>query len=150
MSRLERFLAFSADVTAFTVFQLRGTGQAEAYLGAVTDVVGEALLDNLLDRHQGLGTGDLDELLRREIFSDERLGPIARNIVKLWFVGTWYELPVAWRERFGALDGDVTFMVSAMAYTEGLLWPAIGANPPGAKGPGYGSWSGPPLIPDSA
>ena len=25
--------------------------------------------------------------------SDERLGPMARNIVKLWFVGTWYELP---------------------------------------------------------
>ncbi|HEY6887064.1 MAG TPA: hypothetical protein VI300_04765 [Solirubrobacter sp.] len=150
MSRLEHFLAFSADVTAFTVFQLRGTGQAEAYLGAVIGVVGEALVNDLLERHQGLGAGDLDEALRREIFSDERLGPIARNVVKLWFVGTWYELPAAWRERFGALEGDVTFTVSAMAYTEGLLWPAIGANPPGAKGPGYGSWSGPPLIPEIA
>ncbi|MDA0160131.1 hypothetical protein OM076_07650 [Solirubrobacter ginsenosidimutans] len=150
MTRLDQFLAFSADVTAFTVFQLRGTGQAEAYLGAVTDVVGEELVGDLLDRHQALGTGELDDLLRREIFSDERLGPIARNIVKLWFVGTWYELPAAWRERFGPLDGDVTFTVSAMAYTEGLLWPAIGANPPGAKGPGYGSWSGPPLIPEIA
>jgi hypothetical protein len=145
--RLERFLAFSADVTAFTVFQLRGTGQAEAYLHAVVDVVGEALVDDLLERHHALGDGDLDDLLRREIFSDERLGPIARNVVKLWFVGTWYELPAAWRESFGALEGDVTFMVSATAYTEGLLWPAIGANPPGAKGPGYGSWAGPPRIP---
>ncbi|HYO83919.1 MAG TPA: hypothetical protein VES20_21125, partial [Bryobacteraceae bacterium] len=42
---------------------------------------------------------------------------------------------------------NVGFMVSAAAYTEGLLWPAIGANPPGAKGPGYGSWALPPRVP---
>jgi hypothetical protein len=145
--RLERFLAFSADVTAFSVFQLRGTGQAEAYLAAVAGVVGEALVDDLLERHRRLAAEDLQDGLRRDIFSDERLGPVARNVVKLWFVGTWYELPAAWRESFGALERDVTFMVSAMAYTEGLLWPAVGANPPGAKGPGYGSWAAPPRIP---
>jgi len=147
MSRLDRFLAFSSDVTAFTAFQLRGTGQAEAYLAAVTDVVGAQLVDDLLERHDGLPDGDREQALRREIFSDERLGPIARNIVKLWFVGTWYELPAAWRETFGAHEHDVTFVVSAMAYTEGLLWPTIGGTPPGAKGPGYGSWAGPPRIP---
>ena len=27
------------------------------------------------------------------------------------------------------------------------LWVAIGANPPGAKAPGYGSWAYPPQIP---
>jgi hypothetical protein len=126
---------------------LRGTGQAEAYLAAVTGVVGEPLVDDLLERHDGLPDGDREQRLRREIFSDERLGPIARNIVKLWFVGTWYELPAAWRETFGAHERDVTFVVSAAAYTEGLLWPSIGATPPGAKGPGYGSWAGPPRIP---
>jgi hypothetical protein len=145
--RLERFLAFSTDVTAFSAFQLRGTGQSEAYLAAVVGVVGEELVDDLLERHRRLEAGELDDGLRRVIFSDERLGPVARNIVKLWFVGTWYELPAAWRESFGALEADVTFMVSAMAYTEGLLWPTIGANPPGAKGPGYGSWAAPPRIP---
>jgi hypothetical protein len=145
--QLDRFLAFSSDVTAFNEFQLRGTGQSEAYLAAVVGVVGEELVDELLERHASLPGVVLEDGLRRVIFSDERLGPVARNIVKLWFVGTWYELPAAWRESFGALDADVTFMVSAMAYTEGLLWPTIGANPPGAKGPGYGSWAGPPRIP---
>jgi hypothetical protein len=145
--RLERFEAFSADVTAFNVFQLRGTGQSEAYLDAVIGVVGEELVDELLERHRGIPASALEDGLRRVLFSDERLGPVARNIVKLWFVGTWYELPAAWRESFGALEGDVTFMVSGMAYTEGLLWPTIGANPPGAKAPGYGSWAGPPRIP---
>ena len=148
MTRLDGFLAFSADVTAFSVFTLRGTGQAEAYLSTVTGVVGEALVDELLERYARVReSGALEDGLRREIFSDERLGPIARNIVKLWFVGIWYELPPAWTEAFGAREGDVTFTVSAAAYVEGLLWPAIGANPPGAKAPGYGSWVGPPRIP---
>jgi hypothetical protein len=146
-ARLERFLAFSADVTAFSVFELRGTGQAEAYLATATDIVGEQLVDDLLERHARLDPDERVEGLRREIFSDERLGPIARNIVKLWFVGIWYELPAAWREAFGTRDRDFTFMVSAAAYTEGLLWPAIGANPAGAKAPGYASWTQPPRIP---
>ena len=146
-ARLDRFLAFSADVTAFTVFQLRGTGQAEPYLQTVVGVVGEPLVDELLARHASLPDGDRAGGLRREIFSDEQLGPIARNVVKLWFVGIWYELPAAWRETFGAHERDVTFTVSPTAYTEGLLWPTIGANPPGAKAPGYGSWAGPPRIP---
>ena len=145
--QLERFLAFSADVTAFTVYELQGTGQAEAYAAAVSGVVGEALLDDLLARHAGLDRSALDEGLRKQIFGDERLGDVARNIIKLWYVGIWYELPLAWRENYGVREHDVTFMVSAAAYTEGLLWPAIGANPPGAKAPGYGSWAAPPRIP---
>jgi hypothetical protein len=147
---IEKFLAFSADVTAFTVFELQGTGQAEAYFATVTAVVGRELVDQLLDAYDRVCSEehtDRDFLLRREIFGDEKLGPIARNIIKLWYVGIWYELPHAWIEAFGAREKDVEFMVSAAAYTEGLLWPAIGANPPGAKAPGYGSWASRPQIP---
>lgn len=147
---IERFLAFSADVTAFTVFELRGTGQAEAYLATVTDIVGREMMDQLLDAYDRLRSEAQEERdfrLRREIFGDEKLGPIARNIIKLWYVGIWYELPHAWTEAFGAREKNIKFTVSATAYTEGLLWPAIGANPSGAKAPGYGSWAGPPQIP---
>ena len=84
--------------------------------------------------------------LRREIFSDPKLGPVARALVKLWYVGTWYELPADWRDAYGQNDRDRTFVVSASAYTEGLLWPAIGANPSGAKAIGYGMWAAPPLV----
>jgi hypothetical protein len=87
------------------------------------------------------------ERLRREIFGDEKLGPIACNIIKLWYVGIWYQLPPAWTDAFDARPNDVTFMVSASACPEGLLWAAIGAHPPGAKAPGFGSWAAPPQIP---
>jgi high-affinity nickel permease len=152
-AQLEPFLEFSARVTAFTVYELQGTGQAEAYLETVVGVVGEAVLGDLLStfdaiRREADGEdAERDRLLRARIFSDERLGPVARNILKLWYVGTWYALPQEWHEAFGSVEDDSTFVVSAAAYTEGLVWSAIGANPPGAKGPGYGTWAMPPTIP---
>ena len=165
-SRLERFLEFSSDVTAYSVFELRGTGLAEAYLAAVENILGTQVVDHLLDTYAAavaatesggaaLISGGappeppavLADLLRRELFSDLRLGPVARNVVKMWYLGIWYELPRSWTDAYGPLQHNVTFTVSAAAYTEGLLWPSIGANPPGAKAPGYGSWAQPPRIP---
>lgn len=147
---LDRFLAFSAEVTAFSTFRLLGTGQAEAYLDAVASVVGVALLDDLLNAYEAICPADApdrEERLRRAIFGDEKLGPIARNIIKLWYSAIWNELPGEWIESFGARERNVTFMVSEAAYPEALIYPAIGANPPGAKAPGYASWVGPPDIP---
>jgi hypothetical protein len=152
-TRLANFLAFSADVTAFSRFELQGTGQAQEYLDTVMHIVGATIVDRLLDLHASAvaaAAGDgaaRDDLLRRDVLGDPQLGPVARNIVKMWFLGTWYQLPREWTEACGARPNDVTFVVSGAAYTEGLLWPAIGANPPGAKGPGYGSWAFPPQIP---
>lgn len=148
--RLDVFLALSAALTGFSVFRLTGTGQAQPYLRAASDVVGEATMDELLDRFRGIPETpgeDRDRQLRAEILSHPKLGPLARNIIKIWFVGTWYQLPPEWRDAFGTNPRDVTFVVSPAAYTEGLLWPAIGANPPGAKAPGYGTWADPPRIP---
>lgn len=152
-AKLDSFLEFSSRVTAFTVFELRGTGQADAYFDTVVGVVGDGLLGDLLAIDEAIRAetdGDdaaRDRLLRARIFSDERLGPVARNILKLWYIGTWYALPQDWHEAYGSVDDDSTFVVSAASYAEGLVWPAIGANPPGAKGPGYGTWSAPPTIP---
>jgi hypothetical protein len=152
--RLDRFLDFSAVATAFTVFELRGTGMAADYLAVVDRVVGMTVTDQLLDAHDrvtteaaGPNSAAVEDLLRREILSDPTLGPVARNVAKMWYVGIWYALPSAWVDVNGARPADGTFTVSATAYTEGLLWPAIGASPPGAKPPGFGTWAGPPRIP---
>lgn len=150
--KLDDFLSLSATLTGATRFRLHGTGQAELYFQTVSDVVGDGTLADLLKAWTAVETaaGDdaatLDRGLRREVLGHEKFGPIARNIIKLWYVGVWYALPVEWREAFGVLEKDVTFVPSPAAYTEGLLWPTIGANPAGAKGPGYGSWVSPPRI----
>ena len=147
--RLDAFLDLSEAITGFSKVRLHGTGQVDDYYATVVDVAGADVLDALLDAWARVqGEADLDDGLRRVIFGDPHLGPIARNVIKLWYVGMWYELPKEWSDAYGARERDVTFTVSPTAYTEALLWPAMGTNPPGAKAPGYGSWTGPPQFPE--
>ncbi len=154
--RLQEFLKLSSVLTDFSEFQLRGTGQADLYYTTTTEIVGEGVMGELLEAFgkvqreaQGGDRTLFDEKMRVFILSDEKLGPIARNLIKLWYVGTWYQLPTSWSERFGVAGKDRTFIPSPQSYVEGLLWTAIGAHPPGAKAPGYGTWTEAPLIPEA-
>jgi hypothetical protein len=149
---IEDFVNLSTVVTGFSRFDLYGTDQVAAYYETIAKVVGWEIFSELLETFCNLhertqnNSSALDKGMRTEIFGNEKLGPLARNIIKLWYVATWYQLPQAWRDRFGIKANDVTFVISPQAYPEGLLWPAIGVNPPAAKPPGYGSWSNPPLV----
>jgi hypothetical protein len=154
-AKLEAFLGLSSVLTDFTAFQLRGTGQAELYFTTVAGIVGEPIMTELLSAFRsvetaaGSDTAALERGMRVAILSDEKLGPVARSLLKLWYIGTWYQLPGGWRERFGGAGEDRTFIPAPSAYVEGLLWTAIGAHPPGAKAPGYGTWTEAPVIPDA-
>lgn len=156
---LEEFLALSVDLTAFPETDLLGTGLSQQYLAKVRAACGDTVVAELFAAHEAARTeaarteaaGDptgLDRALRYLIFSDDRLGPVARNVIKLWYAGMWYGLPPEWTDCFGAQPAAETSAVTAASYQEGLLWRAIGANPPGAKAPGYGSWARPPRIDD--
>jgi hypothetical protein len=146
------FLSLSATLTGYSRFRLLGTGQADLYLTTTRAAAGDDVLAQLLttfaevDRDAAGDQEALDRGLRAQVLSDDKLGPIARNLIKMWFVGTWYELPQEWRDRYAVRRPVSTHVVSPASYTEGLLWPTIGANPPGAKGQGFGSWVGPPAI----
>lgn len=148
----EAFLALSSTLTGYSRFRLLGTGQADPYLATTRDAVGDDVLADLLNTftkvHLDAGGDEkaLDNGLRARILSDRLLGPVARNVIKMWFVGTWYQLPQTWRDVHATRGHDSTHVVSPASYTEGLLWPTIGANPPGAKAQGFGSWSAPPVI----
>jgi len=155
----EEFLLLSVDLTAFDETELLGTGLARQYLAKVRAACGDEVVTALLEAYRAAradaageaGSHDrtlLDRSLRHRIFSDERLGPVARNVIKLWYAGMWYGLPPEWTDRYGAKTAAETSTVTAASYQEGLLWRAIGANPPGAKAPGYGSWAQPPRIED--
>ncbi len=149
---LDAFLSLSVLLTGYSRFRLLGTGQAQLYFSTLCDVVGEATVDELLQAlarvrsRAGDDDAAVESFLRAEILSDEKLGPIARNVIKLWYVGVWYQLPAEWRDAYGLREKDVTFVPSPASYAEGLLWPTIDANPSGAKGPGYGTWALPPRI----
>ncbi|WP_327003530.1 hypothetical protein OHA72_52105 [Dactylosporangium sp. NBC_01737] len=145
---LEDFLALSVDLTAFPETDLLGTGLGNNYLEKVRAACGDAVVADLLAAHRAARADPegLDRALRHKVFSDDRLGPVARAVIKLWYAGMWYGLPPEWTDSFGAKAAAEASAVTAASYQEGLLWRAIGANPPGAKAPGYGSWAQPPRI----
>lgn len=151
--RLATFLDLSVVLTGFDEFTLLGAGVAESYLTAAESRIGAANVDALLAAYgviAGATVGDpavRDARVRRDILGDERLGPIARGFLKLWYFGTWYALPESWQQTYGPAPDDRTYVVSTTAYVEGLLWRAIGAHPAGAKAPGFGSWAEPPVFP---
>lgn len=145
---MDQFLALSIELTGYSKFILEGTGQADEYLAAAVKTVGNPIVEELLAQYAA-GTKlprNRKEELRREILGDEKLGPVARNIIKMWYIGIWEPLPSRWIECYGPIEINSGFMVSAAAYREGLLWLTIGANPPGAKAIGYGAWALPPNL----
>jgi hypothetical protein len=149
---LHDFVSLSMDLTAFPETDLVGTGLARQYLTKVRAACGDTVVAELCAAHRaardeaGGDAAALDRELRHRIFSDDWMGPVARNVIKLWYAGIWYGLPREWSDSFGARTAAETSTVTPASYQEGLLWRAIGANPPGAKAPGFGSWALPPRI----
>jgi hypothetical protein len=131
---LERFVALSAAWTGFREVDIHGTGQARAYLDLVLAVAGDDLTARLLDA------------TAQEALADPDLGPLARNVIVLWYLGQWDQMPRGWRDRHGAAPADVAHVASAAAFRAGLVWPAIGTHPSSAKAPGFGSWATPPTV----
>lgn len=149
-SSLELFVSFSRTLTGFSVPELWGTGLVPDYYKLIPSIIGDTMFGSLLSRWRDTyirGAGDdpfLDELVTTQIFEDDTFGPLARNIAALWYLGTWTQLPPAWRNVHGAWANDANFVVSGKSYTEGLVWKAIYSHPKAAKQPGYGSWALPP------
>lgn len=164
--RTDKFLAMSAVLTGYGRVQLVGTGLTAAYLRAIDAALPAGILDDLLAAFGRLSadvqSSDLrwvgangvrgvpldDDRLEANVASvildDARLGPVARNIILLWYCGTWTALSDAWHAAYGASPLDATRVVSAQAYQGGLQWVAAGAHPAGAREQGFGAWSMPP------
>jgi hypothetical protein len=142
--RLEEFLKLSACLSGFERLQLIGTNMTETYLRELDAILSPQLLDELLDVFRGLPGGDgLDSEISKQIMVDPKLGPVARNIILMWYCGTWKTLPHEWRAAYGISPHDKDHVVSAMAYLSALQWTLIGAHPPGGLPQGFNSWSVP-------
>jgi hypothetical protein len=146
-SRLRQFVELSAALTGFTEAEIHGTGMVEAHFRVIPTIVGDGFFGRLLTRWQSIRAraGDdeafRDELILSELLADDPLGPLARNLAALWYLGIWFQLPAAWRQEHGAFARDATHVLSSRAYTEALVWRAAQTHPPAAKAPGFGSWA---------
>jgi hypothetical protein len=131
------FVALSVALTGFDRVRLVGSGMVDEYLRVLTFALPEGVLDALL---AACGP-EPDEAAVPTIMADPKLGPVARNVIVLWYCGTWSPLPDAWQDVYGELPDAPNGVVSAEAYQHGLQWVAAGAHPMGARQQGYGAWA---------
>ncbi len=150
ISPLSQFLFLSSALTGFSIVDLQATGVTNEYLTLVTNMVGERLSFDLWSETRKIA-GDLpvvnskvEREINRRILRHALFGPIARNILLLWYNAVWYALPGEWTDKYGANALDQDHVVSAAAYPTALVWPAMGAHPPAAKPTGFASWAMPP------
>lgn len=121
---LNRFISLSSGLTGYEENALWGTGQAELYFDTLCNEVNTATVDDLLH-------SDPDKAIH-----NERLQPIARAVIKLWYLGQW----CVGQQR----PDEAAFSLSPPAYTQALAWQAMGGHPQGARQQGYASWAKPP------
>ncbi len=141
---LESFLSLSASLTGFDRVDLLGTGLAQEYFQQVVSAVGETISQELWTIAQNLPartTNELETAIRQDLLSSPKFGPIARNIIQLWYSGLWNGLPQAWRNQYGVNPLDATHFTSTAAFQQGLIWKTMSSHPDAAKQPGFGSWS---------
>jgi hypothetical protein len=147
---VEIFLRMSETLTGFKSVDLLATGMVRPYYDELTRVIGArevgAFLSAGLAVYESKVTTehDLDSAFRAQLLDNERFGPVARNVINMWYLGSWKQLPREWRNSYGAMAADFDRVISPEAYREGLAWVAAGTHPMGAKQPGFGSWSSPP------
>lgn len=75
---------------------------------------------------------------------------LARSIVLLWYLGSWYE-PKDLKEQADAAKPDrinSSEVLSPKAYTQGLVWQIAGAHPMGYSNLQFGYWSRNPRDPN--
>ncbi|WP_369170530.1 hypothetical protein AB5J49_23180 [Streptomyces sp. R28] len=146
------FTDISVQLTGFNRAELAGTGMVDAYYDTLLRMIGEREAGQLFryaedafaeDRSTKAENGPA---FRAAVVESPRFGPVALSLIKLWYLGRWYPLPGAYRDRYGATADDTEHVVSSQSHREGLVWAAAGAHPMGAKGPGFGSWAEPPAL----
>jgi hypothetical protein len=139
--RLEAFLRLSSHLTG--VADLDPT-LADHYLSRFQDqpACGEAL-PNLLRALAAIEQtpGDVEAAIERGIMADPTLGPPARQLIYLWYVGAFFEsYPLDQTQR----RGTWRYGAEAEDYGRGLMWSVVRAHAPMTPGGSAGYWSEPP------
>jgi len=77
-----------------------------------------------------------------KVNSDDDTKFLARSIVLLWYLGSWYEPDdLKANASPGTRHAISSEVVSAKAYTQGLVWEIAGAHPMGYSNLQFGYWS---------
>jgi hypothetical protein len=141
---IPKFMAISSLLTGCEETILKGTGMTEQYASQLEEGVGKMNVAQFMQAaaeaiHATTESGQ--HAAMEELFNHYKFGAICKNIIQMWYTGTWFALPAQWQVLYGtgaATQQSIT--ISTESYQQGLIWDIIDAHPPGAKQPGFGSW----------
>jgi hypothetical protein len=140
--QFKQFKALSAGLTGLDLPKLSPgvdtIGIAAQYWDAVKtnlDPKFRPHLDEMLDNVTVTPMLPASKKLVEQLLADEKFGPIARSILKLWMLGAWYP---------PATPKKAKMIVSSQAYKESLAWKAMQAHPMGYSMLPFGHWSAEP------
>jgi hypothetical protein len=126
------FLEISVLLTGFNQAELHATGMLDTYYDALQANTAQ---DNFTYFFEEVGTilqekniAKLDKAITSYLMQPSAYDGRAASIITMWYTGNWG-----------------TEVITGQAYVQGLVWDAAQTHPPGAKQPGFGSWSMPPL-----
>lgn len=127
------FISISGAITGFPTNELQSTGLGEAYYEHIlSSLEGATFLEFLNVSKEILETTFTEDQLNNAIVARLITPPgmqdILNNIATVWYLGTW--------------EGHY---VNDLSYKEGLVWNVMSSHPPGAKQPGFKSWSVKPI-----
>ncbi|MBN3790608.1 hypothetical protein [Burkholderia sp. Ac-20353] len=146
--RHSAFVKNSSKILEFTQFTLRGTGIGETLCDFFVAKVGGEIFDQWMAQMTALPDTGPDKDKAVHVLLHGPYGALTRNLLSAWYTGVWSELPAAWRaEHLPAGQPDEDSVISVRTYQEALVWPLVGAHPPGAKQQGWAAWSMPPSAP---
>jgi hypothetical protein len=149
------FLAFCSEITGYPAIALEGTGLVDAYQELLEQVLGQSLAIELYAAAESVlsvpEAAQRESQMRALVLTSQVLWPIVANLISLWYLGSWSQLPAGWYSTTGLTlpgptDPGRSHVPSAQSYVEQLSYRTAGAHPPGAKPTGFGSWSLPPVF----
>lgn len=127
------FVPLSSALTGVAASQLKPQidpiGIAEQYLAILTAKVNAALLTKLAAAFNNPAD---PKAAAAAILATPDLGPVARSIIKLWLLGSWYD---------PAKPAEAVQVVSAQAYKESLVWRIMQSHPMGYSMFTFGYWA---------
>ncbi len=136
------FINLSATLTGFPATTLSNPFDtqkvAEVYFKVLSDPtnVDQATFNKLLATFNQLvqqfpSQPAQNQQIQTQIINDATLGPLAKNINRMWYLGVWYTDD---KQQNG-------FVVSQLAYINGLVWEVMEAHPMGYSTENFGYWN---------
>jgi hypothetical protein len=141
--RLQTFVDMSTVLSGFQIAAVLGLdpqGISQGYLDEADRRAGTSQVDALLAEFSAL-QGQPPQQVADVLLAVESATPppgalLARSVVKMWYLGSWYAP--------ASVSANADSVVSSNAYTNGLAWRAMQAHPMGYSELNFGYWSTPP------